>query len=125
LPGWTKAEFMGILSKAATPNSPKNVFDEKVFQDPCVRRFLYAYRKKEISTQDVFARIGENPGLFLMAMAEGYSTKVVAKIAGIPTKKMYQAVLNACQRAKFMGLLPMETVDAGNNLIGEVESSGS
>jgi hypothetical protein len=116
---------MGILSKTATPNYPQNVFHEKVFEDPSARRFLYAYRRGEISTEDVFARIGESPGLFLMAMAEGYSTQVIARIAGIPTRKMYQTVLIACQRAKLMGLLPKEMVGAENDVVREEETVGS
>ncbi len=122
---WTKKEFMNALS-TVTPKYPKNVFRENgIFEDSRARRMSEAYMSGEIDTVGVFSRIGETPGLILMALSEGYSIQSIAKVLGVSVKKTRSVVLDACYKAKMLGLLPKETVCDEKNIIGEEQPVGS
>lgn len=101
-----KVNFMERLKQKASPKFPKNIFKEYLFTDRSVRYLMECYHSGEMTSADIYARLGETAGLFLMALSEGYHIKDIARAAKIPPKEIRRTVLEACLRAKKLGLVP-------------------
>ena len=65
------------------------------------------YRSGEMTSADIYARLGETAGLFLMALSEGYHIKDVARAAKTSPKEIRRTVLEASLRARMLGLIPV------------------
>jgi hypothetical protein len=102
-----KINFMERLKKKANPKYPKNIFKEYLFTDRSVRYLMEQYRSGEMTSADIYARLGETAGLFLMALSEGYHIKDVARAAKTSPKEIRRIVLEASLRAKMLGLIPV------------------
>jgi hypothetical protein len=102
-----KVNFMERLKKKASPKFPKNIFKEYLFTDRSVRYLMERYRSGEMTSADIYARLGETAGLFLMALSEGYHIKDVARAAKTSPKEIRRIVLEASLRAKMLGLIPV------------------
>ena len=102
-----KVNFMERLKKKVSPKFPKNIFKEYLFTDRSVRYLMERYRSGEMTSADIYARLGETAGLFLMALSEGYHIKDVARAAKTSPKEIRRIVLEASLRAKMLGLIPV------------------
>jgi hypothetical protein len=101
-----KTNFMERLKRKSSPRFPRNVFKEYLFTERSVRYLMECYHSGEMTSSDIYMRLGETAGLFLIALSEGYNIKDVARTAKIAPKEIRRTVLNACKRAKIMGLIP-------------------
>jgi hypothetical protein len=101
-----KVNFMKKLKRKSSPKFPRNIFKEYLFTDRSVRYIVERYRSGEMTSADIYARLGETAGLFLMALSEGYHIKDVARAADTSSKEVRKTVLEACNRAKILGLIP-------------------
>jgi len=102
-----RQNFMDRLKKKATPKFPKNMLREYLFTDRSVRYLMERYRLGEMTSVDIYARLGETAGLFVIALSEGYHIKDVARVARITPKEVRKTVIDASTRAKMLGLIPV------------------
>jgi hypothetical protein len=101
-----KVNFMKKLKRKSSPKFPRNIFKEYLFTDRSVRHLMECYRTGEMTSSDIYMRLGETAGLYLMALSEGYNIKDVARTAKVSPNKIRKAVLEACNRAKMLNLIP-------------------
>lgn len=104
----TKEELLIALSKFCAPNYPRNVFRERFFTDYSVRWLIDKYRSGEIESSGVFARLGEETGLYTIALAEGYDVNEIARAAKVSPRRVRKAIIQAFQRARKFHLVPIE-----------------
>ena len=102
-----RQNFMDRLKKKATPKFPKNMLREYLFTDRSVRYLMEKYRSGEMTSADIYVRLGETAGLFVIALSEGYHIKDVARVARITPKEVRKTVIDASTRAKMLGLIPV------------------
>jgi hypothetical protein len=101
-----KVNFMKKLKRKSSPKFPRNILKEYLFMDRSVRYIVERYRSGEMTSADIYTRLGETAGLFLMALSEGYHIKDIARAANTSSKEVRKTVLEACNRAKILGLIP-------------------
>ncbi|MDR9756987.1 MAG: hypothetical protein RJR35_09715 [Thermoanaerobacterales bacterium] len=102
-----KVNFMDRLKRKATPKFPKNIFKEYLFTDRSVRYITERYRSGEMTSADIYARLGETAGLFVIALSEGYHIKDIAKTAKLTPGEVRTTVIKAVRRAQMLNLLPV------------------
>lgn len=109
----TKEELLSALVKFSTPRYPKNVFRERLFTDYSVRWLIEKYRSGEIESPGVFARLGEEAGLYVIALAEGYDVADIARAARVSPRKVRRTVMDAFWKARIFQLVPQEYEEEG------------
>lgn len=102
-----KVNFMERLKKKASPKFPKNIFKEYLFTDRSVRYLMERYRSGEMTSADIYARLGETAGLFVIALSEGYHIKDIAKTAKLTPGEVRTTVIKAVRRAQMLNMLPV------------------
>lgn len=102
-----KVNFMERLKKKVSPKFPKNIFKEYLFTDRSVRYLMERYRSGEMTSADIYARLGETAGLFVIALSEGYHIKDIAKTAKLTPGEVRTTVIKAVRRAQMLNLLPV------------------
>ena len=93
-----RQNFMDRLKKKATPKFPKNMLREYLFTDRSVRYLMERYRLGEMTSVDIYARLGETAGLFVIALSEGYHIKDIAKTAKLTPGEVRTTVIKAVRR---------------------------
>jgi len=101
-----KINFMERLKKKSSPKFPRNIFKEYLFTDRSVRYLMECYRTGVMTSTDIYMSLGETAGLLLMALSQGYNIKDVARYAKVSPKEIRKTILEACKRAKMLGLIP-------------------
>lgn len=109
----TKDELLIALSKLSTPKYPRNVFRERFFTDYSVRWLIEKYRSGEIESSGVFARLGEEAGLYTIALAEGYDVNDIARAAKVSPRRVRKVIISAFQQARIFNLVPQEYDEEG------------
>lgn len=104
----TKEELLSTLARFSTPKYPKNVFRERLFTDYSVRWLVEKYRSGEIESSGVFARLGEEAGLYVIALAEGYDVADIARAARVSPRRVRRTVMDAFWKARIFRLVPQE-----------------
>ena len=101
-----KDNFMKKLKKKSSSRFPRNIFKENLFTDRSVRYLMECYRSGEMTSSDIYMRLGETAGLLLLALSRGYNIKDVARAAKITPRAVRQIILEASKRARALGLIP-------------------
>lgn len=101
-----KDNLMKKLKRKSSPKFPRNIFKEYLFTDRSVRYLMECYRSGEMTSTDIYMSLGETAGLFLMALSEGYNIKDVARVAKVSSKEVRKVILEACEKAKMLSLIP-------------------